>query len=176
MNMSILAVFIYTLIPSMVLAASQASAAGKSSTYVSNSIVIKKDGLACGGHEVFIASTCVKVDVDTARCRSQEIIFNKDNVMLRSFALKYDDESMIVGVVCENIGNEYLVHLVSSNFSSCDVCEWDDFFRSNGEYIGSTREKFGAVNFHYKDIPVELQEKIKSAVKQPGAIQIDRKF
>lgn len=145
-------------------------------SYLSDLINVKVRGITCGGGYVIVMSVCGYLYEDTARCFYQDVIFSSGGKVNNKYSFTYGGEfdGQIVSVSCFRRGSD-LVVLGSGNYGNCDACEWEDVFSEYGVYIGSTRKKFGASDFHYKAIDREDLRELMSSPPVASKV-IDRTF
>lgn len=109
--------------------------------------------LTCGNHNITITSSCKDNNNEDEYCHTQTVAFiRKDGRLEKIFLYSYksDPQPFIRSATCLKKRKSYYLSLDSSNLGSCKICEWSDYFSSNGIYLHSVKGMRDNTSFRVK--------------------------
>lgn len=144
----------------------------------SNTKAPNRAQLDCGEAYVEVETHCLPHgwDGSAGHCKSQKLTIKTRSRTIRQTLLYPDTpgiQSLVVGISCLSDDKTTVIEFSSTDFANCGVCEWSDFYSTSGIYLGSTREKFGATNFKYREISTSRREEFRN-LPQKSSVEIHR--
>lgn len=125
---------------------------------------ITETSLHCGEASLNVETYCEPDERLDAACFLQRLKFKqsktgKEATKLYLYENYKQDMSLVTELSCVKGRDKNKIVLSSTNLGNCETCEWEDYFSTDGVFLGSNREKFGPSNIKIKALPADFFQK-----------------
>jgi hypothetical protein len=122
--------------------------------------------LQCDGHKITLTTACMDEQVDGLPLCPNQTIAVEGAKAPKSVDYKHGingaDQEFITEAECFKKDDQAYLVLSATNFGNCAGCEWEDVFRPDGTYLGSTSGIYTNAGFKHQSLSQKLRQDLKA--------------